>query len=134
MKSPWKWSTPLDPEREYLVLASSIPPRSRRSTWRLYRGASAVRKQLRVTDGVIGFALLARPFRKEYATLSVWTGEDALANFASDDPHRELMRTLSPKMGPTKFVRWTMRGAEGKPSWHDAMRRLRTDPANNLTQ
>ena len=60
MKSPWKWTSSPEPEREYLVLASSIPPRSRRSTWRLFRGASAVRKQLAGTDGLIGFALLAR--------------------------------------------------------------------------
>ena len=91
MKSPWRWSTPLEPEREYLVLASSIPPNSRRSTWRLFRGASAVRKQLGGTDGVIGFALLARPIRKQYATLSVWTDEEALAKFAGAEPHHQLM-------------------------------------------
>ena len=90
----------------YLVLASSIPPRSRRSTWRLFRGASAVRKQLAGTDGLIGFALLARPFGKQYATLSVWRDEDALAAFAGAD--RPLIGTLSPEMGPTKFVRWTI--------------------------
>jgi hypothetical protein len=124
MKSIWKWSTPLQPEREYLVLASSIPPKSRRSTWRLFRGARAVRKQLGDTDGLIGFALLARPLRKEYATLSVWTGEDALASFADTNPHRALMRTLSLDMGPTKFERWTIRGSGGRPSWNDALSRL----------
>ena len=61
MKSPWKWSATLEPDREYLVLASSIPPRSRRSTWRLYHGARAVRKQLATTDGVVGYTLLAAP-------------------------------------------------------------------------
>ena len=124
MKSPWKWTSSLEPEREYLVLASSIPPRSRRSTWRLFHGASAVRKQLAGTDGVIGFALLARPLSKHYATLSVWRDEDALAAFAGAEPHRELMSTLSPEMGPTKFVRWTMRGADGRPTWDDALQRL----------
>jgi len=124
MKSPWKWSAPLEPEREYVVLASSIPPRSRRSTWQLFRGASAVRAQLGVTDGVIGFSLLARPLRKQYATLSVWSGEDALARFAGAEPHRELMSKLIPAMGPTKFVRWTMRGADGRPSWEHALQRL----------
>jgi heme-degrading monooxygenase HmoA len=124
MKSPWKWSTSLEADREYLVMASSIPPKSRRSTWRLFRGASTVRKQLAGTEGVIGFALLARPLRKQYATLSVWTGEDALAKFAGTDPHRDLMRDLTPEMGATKFVRWTIRGAEGRPSWDDALRRL----------
>jgi heme-degrading monooxygenase HmoA len=124
MKSPWKWSTSLERDREYLVLASSIPPESRRSTWRLFRGASAVRKQLAVTDGVIGFSLLARPLRKQYATLSVWTGQDALAKFAGADPHRDLMRKLTPEMGSTKFVQWTIRGTEGQPSWDDALQRL----------
>ena len=90
----------------------------------LFRGARAVRKQLGATDGVIGFSLLARPLRKQYATLSVWTGEDALARFAGADPHRDLMRKLTPEMGATKFVRWTIRGADGRPSWADALRRL----------
>jgi hypothetical protein len=124
MKSPWKWSTSLEPEQQYLVLASSIPPKSRRSTWRLFRGASAVRKQLAGTDGLIGFSLLARPLRKQYATLSVWTGEDALAKFAGADPHRDLTGKLTPEMGATRFVRWTIRGAEGRPSWDDALQRL----------
>ncbi len=44
MKSPWKSFKPLEPDREYLVFASSIPPRSRSSTPRLFQGASAVRK------------------------------------------------------------------------------------------
>jgi hypothetical protein len=124
MKSPWKWSSPLEPEQEYLVLASSIPPQSRRSTWSLFRGARAVRKQLAVTDGVIGFSLLARPLAKQYATLSVWRDEDVLAAFASAEPHRAMMIKLSPEMGPTKFVRWTIRGVDGRPSWDDALQRL----------
>ena len=124
MKSPWKWSSQLEPDREYLVLASSIPPRSRRSTWNLFRGASRVRKQLAATDGVMGFSLLARPLAKQYATLSVWRDEAALAAFAGAEPHRGLVSTLSPEMGPTKFVRWTIRGADGQPSWSDALQRL----------
>jgi hypothetical protein len=82
MKSPRKWVDAPEPEREYLVLASSIPPKSRRPTWRLFRGARAVRKQLGVTDGVIGFSLLARPLRKQYATLSVATGRPLKAREA----------------------------------------------------
>ena len=124
MKSRWKWTSSLDPEREYLVLASSIPPRSRRSTWRLFRGASMVRKQLAGTDGVIGFSLLARPLAKQYATLSIWRDEHALTAFAGAEPHRQLMNSLSPEMGPTKFVRWTIRGADRPPTWDDALQRL----------
>ena len=124
MKSPWKSITSLEPDREYLVLASSIPPRSRSSTRRLFRGASAVRKQLAATQGVVGFSMLARPWRKQYATLSLWTDERALGTFAGESPHGELMSQLAPEMGATKFVRWTIRGSEGRPSWAEALQRL----------
>ena len=124
MKSPWKSITPLEPDRSYVVLASSIPPRRVSSTWRLFRGASAVRRQLAKTEGVIGFSLLARPLRKQYATLSVWSDDEALATFSSESPHHDLMRNLAPEMGPTKFVRWTISGSDGRPSWSDALQRL----------
>ena len=78
MKSPWKWSTTPVPHDEYVVLASMIPPRSRRSTWRLFRGSRSVGKQLASADGLIGFSLLARPLRKQYATLSMWCDEATL--------------------------------------------------------
>ena len=127
MKSPWKSMKPLDPDHEYLVLASSIPARSIKSTPRLFRGASAVRKQLAGTDGVTGFSLLARPLRKQYATLSVWVDEAALAAFAGGSPHRELMADLAPEMAATKFVRWTIKGSDGQPSWSEALMRLAED-------
>jgi hypothetical protein len=124
MKSPWKSFLPLEPERGYLVLASSIPPRSLSSTWRMFRGAGAVRRQLAQTEGIVGFSLLAEPLRKRYATLSVWTDDAALTAFAGAQPHHDLMGSLAPEMGPTKFVRWTIRGADGRPSWPDALARL----------
>jgi hypothetical protein len=61
MKSPWKSIAALEPDREYFVLASSIPPLSRSSTRQLFKGASEVRKQLARTEGLVGFSLLARP-------------------------------------------------------------------------
>ena len=114
----------LDPATEYLVLASSIPPKSRTSTWKLFRGSRIVRKQLIATDGVMGFALLVEPMRKRYATLSVWRDEAALDKFAETHPHSELMKSLIDEMGATKFVRWTISGADGRPSWDDALARL----------
>lgn len=124
MRSPWKTFRDLEPDVEYVVLASSIPARSLRSTWRMFRGASAVRRQLASTDGVIGFSLLARPLRKQYATLSVWTDQAALDAFVAAHPHAELMSSLGPEMGPTRFERWTINGSEARPSWSDALRRL----------
>jgi len=125
VKSPWKALQALNPTAEYLVLASSIPPKSIKSTGRMFAGSRTVRKQLMTTDGVMGFALLAQPLRKYYATLSVWRDDAALDAFARTHPHDELMTALAPEMGSTKFVRWTIVGSDGRPSWKEALERLR---------
>jgi len=129
MKSPWKSFAALEPAAEYLVLASSIPPASIKSTGRMFMGSRAVRKQLATTDGVMGFALLAQPIRKYYATLSVWRDAVALDAFVAAHPHDELMASLAPEMGPTKFVRWTITGSDGRPSWNEALDRLKNETA-----
>ena len=115
---------PFEPAREYLVLASSIPAKTLSATPKMFRGSSAVRKQLASADGLVGYSMLASPVRKYYATLSVWRDADALGAFVARSPHHELMSELAPIMGPTKFIRWTITGAAGRPSWDDALRRL----------
>jgi quinol monooxygenase YgiN len=124
VKSPWKSLGALDPDREYLVLASSIPPKSVSSTWSMFTGSRSVRRQLLAADGVLGFSMLAQPVRKHYATLSVWRDEAALDAFAGTSPHARLMADLAPAMNEPKFVRWTIGGRDGVPSWSDALDRL----------
>lgn len=125
MKSRWKTIAPLEPTAEYLVLASSIPPKSLRSTPQLFNGSRAVRRQLLGTDGVMGFAMLAEPLRRHYATLSVWRDAQSLDAFGRSHPHDELMAELEGSMAPTTFVRWTIAGTEPLPTWNDALERLR---------
>ena len=125
MKSRWKALESLDADTEYLVLASSIPPKSVSSTWSMFRGSRTVRQQLLVTNGVLGFSMLAEPLRKKYATLSVWRDAEALDAFAGTSPHAELMAEMALSMNEPKFVRWTISGSDGPPSWTDAIARLR---------
>lgn len=124
MNSRWKTLGVLDADAEYLVLASSIPPKSLTSTWSMFRGSRVVRQQLLTTDGVLGFSMLAEPLRKKYATLSVWRNEEALDAFAGTHPHDRLMAQLKSSMNGPKFVRWTISGSDGTPSWADALDRL----------
>ena len=124
-KSPWKTFATADPEREYLVLASSIPAKRVSAAARMFRGAQAVKRQLANAEGLIGFSLLAKPLTKQYATLSVWESEAALDAFVRQNPHGELMNALRPHMGETRFVRWHVPGTDAHPSWDDALERLR---------
>ena len=73
----------------------------------------------------MGFSMLAEPLTKHYATLSVWRDEAALDAFARAHPHDQLMADLAPAMGPTKFVRWAIKGTDGPPSWPSALERLK---------
>ena len=123
-KSRWRQLQPFEDGRDYLVLASSIPARRRSSTARLSKGSRAVAAQLENTDGVVGFSMLARPIRKQYATLSVWVDDAALKAFAASAPHSQLVDDLTAEMAPTRFLRWTIRGDDGRPRWADALARL----------
>ncbi len=114
----------MEPGPEYLVMASHLPLKSIWSTVRFFRGVSAVRKQLAGADGLIGYTLRARPLARDYWTLSVWQGETALREFMRAPPHVNLMRSLRPVMGPTKFVQWVIRAEDGRPSWTGALDRL----------
>ena len=124
MKSPWKSLGRLEPDRSYLVLESSIPPRKMSSTWRMFRGASAFASGSPNRKASSAFPCWPRLLRKQYPTLSVWSDDEALLKFAGAAPHHKLMDELSPEMGATKFVRWTISGSDGRPSWNDALQRL----------
>lgn len=124
MRDPWKQRQPMDPDTEYLVMASSLPAKDYAATPALFRGASATKRQLRDADGLVGFAMLARPLRKQYGSLSVWRDEAALQAFARSGSHGELMRGLALQMGQTAFVRWSIKGSDGRPSWREAWDRL----------
>lgn len=125
MRSPWKSVAPLEPDREYVALATHIPTRRLASTWKMFRGAHSVRRQLEATDGIVGFSLLAEPFGRNYATLSVWRDQTALEAFTNAAPHAALMPGLRSDMAQTSFETWTISGSDGIPSWSDALTRLR---------
>ncbi len=105
----------------YLVMASHLPLKRITATVRFFRAVSAVRKQLATADGLIGYTVRARPLARHYWTLSVWTDNTALREFMRTLPHIQLMTSLKPVMGPTKFVTWTISKADGRPSMAGAL-------------
>jgi hypothetical protein len=84
----------------------------------------AVTAQLAQTEGVVGFSLLARPIRKEYATISLWVDDAALEAFARSQAHGRLSVELAAEMAETRFVRWTVEGRSNPPSWTETLTRL----------
>jgi heme-degrading monooxygenase HmoA len=114
----------MEPGTGYLVMASHLPLTRITATVRFFRGVFAVRKQLAAADGLIGYTLRAKPVARDYWTLSVWKDNAALREFMRTSPHVQLMTSLKPYMGPTKFVTWTISAADGLPSMAGALEHL----------
>jgi heme-degrading monooxygenase HmoA len=96
------------------------------ATFRFARRAGEVRRQLAHADGLIGFSMLGRPWARRYFTLSVWENEAALQAFVAQNPHNDMMSAMAPDMGPTRFVRWHVRGTAVPPAWSDVLQRIET--------
>jgi quinol monooxygenase YgiN len=121
---PWTSPSGFDPEQTYVVMASHLPLAGLASTVKFLRAVSAVRRQLAGAEGLVGYTLRAKPLARDYWTLSVWKDEAALHQFMRTAPHAELMGSLKPITGPTKFVQWQIAGTEGRPAWSAALERL----------
>jgi hypothetical protein len=121
---PWTTRAEMEPGTGYLVMASHLPLKRITATVRFFRAVSAVRKQLAAADGLIGYALRAKPLARDYWTLSVWKDNTALREFMRIPPHVQVMTSLKPYMGPTKFVTWTISADDGRPSMAGALDHL----------
>jgi len=121
---PWTARGEMEPGTGYLVMASHLPLKRITATVRFFRAVSAVRRQLATADGLIGYTLRAKPLAGDYWTLSAWNDDTALREFMRTAPHIQVMTSLKPLMGPTKFVTWTASAADGRPSMAVALEHL----------
>ena len=121
---PWMNFSEIDPQREYLVMASRLPLRSYLRIPMFLRLTLAVRRQLARSDGLVGYSLLAQPLSKTFWTLSAWVEGERLGAFARAMPHTDVMERLRPHMGRTTFVTWRVRGEALPVSWKDATGRI----------
>ena len=121
--TPWKMLRPADPGRDYVVLLSYLLlQRLRRIPWFAFQ-ANRIVRQLQRSAGVVGYSLNSRPLRRQFWTLSAWHDEAAPQAFVHEPPHVDTMRTMIPHMDQTRFVRWTVRGADLPVRWDDALGR-----------
>jgi heme-degrading monooxygenase HmoA len=121
---PWTTFSPPDPGREYAVMASRLPLARHRDTPAFLRATMAIRGQLGHASGLVGYALDAHLMRKTFYTVSAWDSQDALDAFSHADPHRSRVSAIRPRMRPTTFTFWTVRGADLPIGWTEARRRI----------
>jgi quinol monooxygenase YgiN len=121
---PWKAFAGVDPEDDCLILLTTLPIRKLTKLPRFLSFTRRIQKQLDAApDGLIGYSLLAKPFRGRYWTLSAWRDEQALAAFIRQPPHVEAMRELRKVLSGFTTIRWKAPGGQLPPDWDDALAR-----------
>ena len=128
LASPWRASGSADPDGDYVAQLSYLPLKSYWRVFPFFVYAPQVMKQLATADGLLGYSLLASPLSKRFWTLSVWKNDEALGAFVEHPPHVRAMVALSPYIGKTQFLRWTVKRAQLPLRWDDALRRFAGTP------
>jgi hypothetical protein len=124
---PWKGFGRAEAEREYVALLTYLPLKQGWQVPRFLIETLRIMGQLRRSGGLLGYALRAELLAKRFFTLSAWEDEAALQRFVYGQPHAQTMTAMAPRMGATRFIRWTVKGSELPVSWEEALRRWRDD-------
>lgn len=124
---PWVTRQPIDPDHDYIAMASRLPLRRHASIPRFLRDTLRIRRQLAATPGLVGYGLNAQLIHKTFWTFSVWRDQASLDAFAASDPHRHITERLAPHMHPSRFAFFAIAGVDVPLSWDDVIVRL--DPA-----
>lgn len=118
---PWVQRQAIDPDRDYLVMASRLPLKAHRFIPGFLRDTLRIRRQLTRADGLIGYALNAQLARKTFWTFSVWIDQESLDSFATTDPHRRIVQRLRARMDQSRFEFLQARGSEIPSDWDERM-------------
>ena len=100
---PWVERQTIDPEREYVAMASHLPLKAYRFVPGFLRDTTRIRGQLAHTPGLVGYALNAQLARKTFWTFSVWDDRASLNTFSASDPHSRIIQRLAPRDEPDPF-------------------------------
>jgi len=133
---PWKRLAETDPDREYVVVATYIPVRHVVKLPEFWSNVRKIVKQLNSSDGLVGYSLLARPFRSDYWTLSAWESDEAVRRFAETEPHRSIApRITSFSEVGFDLAKWTAVGRDLPPRWDKAVGlKLKGPDADNASR
>ncbi len=107
------------------VVATRLQLRGWRQIRRFFQLNGAIKRQLKVTPGVINYWLRADFLRLRFYTISVWEDDRSIDEFVLIGDHRAAMVGFDEVAvrGESDFTRW--RTAEmSKADWRDAAKRL----------
>jgi hypothetical protein len=121
---PWVELQAIAPDHEYVAMGSRLPLKSYLSVPGFLRATMHIRQQLATTPGLVGYALNAQLLRMTFWTFSVWSDQASLDAFAAANPHHAIVERIRPRMEPTHFEFFAIRGADVPLPWDRVMTRV----------
>ena len=129
------WTTPAAREvpagQDIVVLGSRFELRSASRSPAFLGYALRIWLQARRSPGIIGLSLRAQPLRATFWTLSAWSSQEALRDFARADPHRSIVARVRPWAKTAVLRTWTIPagqpnspGLDPKALWEQAEARI----------
>lgn len=120
--------SPVDDDREYVVVITRLVVRNPLTALGLFRFLPKVQRQLRATDGLAHFGLKAVLLRMRFSTFAVFESRRALAAFMSSGAHGDAMKSLGGRFRSVEACTVTRRGAEVPTSWNEIHALLEATP------
>ena len=122
---PWVEQHEIDPNRDYVAMATRLPLISHRSIPAFLRDTNRIRRQLAATPGLVGFTLNADLVHKTFWTFSAWIDDASLRAFASADPHRMITQRWQTRMDTSRLEQFSVSGADLPLTWDVVKQRVR---------
>ena len=113
----WRWTGRTNNDQEYLCLVGSLTLVSLLALPRLWLFQLRIARQLRRSDGLLGYALYWNLGSKTLWILSAWQSETDLSRFIYANPHGNAMVALRPLIEKSQFIRRTVYGSQLPISW-----------------
>jgi quinol monooxygenase YgiN len=126
---PWVTTETVDASAGYLVTITRLPLRSHWRIPSLMRATLRIVRELKRSDGVVGYALKADLIGKTFWTASAWRDDHVLGRFVRSDSHRTAMAALRPHMADARIRTISIQGSDLPLPWAEIARLLTTDSA-----
>jgi len=121
---PWTPLADVEPDREYVVMATRFLLSRHRHIPAFVRSTHALWPRLTRSDGLLGYSLEGDLTRRTFCTLSLWRDGDAVNAFVRSEPHALVVAQTRPWMAGSTFVTWTVRGAQLPVHWEQVRERF----------
>jgi len=122
--SAWTSVLDLDPDHEYVALATRFEVTSRRHLLAIVGSTQQLWRSLPTTAGLAGHQFDVSPRQGTLSTLTAWRDRSSLETFVRGPLHASLVTRTRPLMKASRFAEWVSPGAELPPTWQTANRRL----------